>query len=77
MTPPSQCSAERADQWDEEEVAEWLIKCKLGEHMETFRTHSIDGTALAGLWRIAQEPRLFDEVLISHLGISKFGERLR
>jgi len=70
-------NVDRADQWDEDEVERWLIKIKMQDHVDTFRENAIDGTALAGLWRMSHEPRLFDEVLQEHLNVTKLGERLR
>lgn len=70
-------AAERADRWDEDEVLEWLMRCKLEEHASAFRCHAIDGTALAGLWRMEKQGFLYERALIKHLGMTKFGDRLR
>ena len=60
-----------------DQVEDWLKKIKCGEYCAAFRLRDMDGMALSGLLRMAQDSRQVHEVLVSEFDIKSLGQRLR
>ncbi|CAG9461007.1 unnamed protein product [Pedinophyceae sp. YPF-701] len=71
-------NVDRAEQWTDAEVSEWLTRNELGQYEEAFRGAHMNGKAVAGLQRVGQrDVRLLMEMLQSDFGVQSVGHRLR